>query len=259
MPSFGMKKYIAIMALTMLVIPSFVPLWANEGRDKRDDGFPSAPPSVEIYKSNGDSISSSTISETNLSKLIARGVKLIDQRVRDLTKSKTKIAKSKLTDAQKTTLTTKVDEQIAKLNDLRAKISSGTDLVEVKALVQSIYTDYRIYAVFLPKISLYEAIYGHQNYLTKLNDYLASWQTKIDQLKEKHKKDIDARQADLDKAKAIVPTIQPKLDVLMQKTNELVPSDYPATYKTEIDAIRAGLKEISGLYKNAQQMSKKWK
>ena len=179
-----------------------------------------------------------------LSYLIARGQNLINTRLNSLNSLKAKIVASKLTAEQKESLNAKIDDRIAKLTDLAAQIKVGTDIEAVRAQVKSIFTDYRIYAVFLPQISSDRNLYTLINYADKLlTDTVVKIQARIDAAKAKGK-DVAAKQAALDNAKTKLPELKIKAQELIAKADALTPVDYPTNSKTVLAAVRTGIKEI---------------
>lgn len=184
--------------------------------------------------------------ETNLKRLIKRGENLINARINSLNALKKRVSANKLTDAQKQELNTLIDTNIAGLNDLKTKIKAGTDIAAVRELIKSIYTDYRIYAVFTPKVHLIIALDKLQNHLNSLDGVVEKIQASINKAKEKGK-DITKRQTALDTAVSMKTDIQTKITTALDAAKSIVPADYPDTYKQKISDVRAKIKEITQL------------
>jgi len=217
------------------------------------------PPVVGTETYQAENIPAIIDQTTKVSYLITRGQNLITARVNYLNALKKQISASKLTDNQKSELTPLIDEQITKLTALKEQIKAGTDLTTLKTQVKSIYTDFRIYSVFAPKIRLMKSIDLQINHLTKNSDeVLAKIQARIDTAKAKGK-DVTARQTALDAAKTQIPALQTKLSDLYNKAMALKPADYPDTYKTIITEIRAGIKSVATEFRTLYNGLKKAK
>jgi len=77
----------------------------------------------------------------------------IEMRLNSLSSAMAKIGEVKrLTGDQKTTFSNEIGEDINALTILKAKIDSDTDPNILKTDATAIYSDYRVYAVFLPQI-----------------------------------------------------------------------------------------------------------
>lgn len=86
------------------------------------------------------------------------GIKEIDNRIESLKKLIEKItAFQKVSSSMKSTLSDQINSQITLLNDLKQKLQAETDSTKVKELKQSIVKDFRIYAVFMPKVAILAA------------------------------------------------------------------------------------------------------
>ena len=183
------------------------------------------------------------ITAKTLPKIQARGSQLIKERVNSLNQNADAVAKSKLTADQKQAFAIYFTGKIADLNTLGTKIASSTDATSTKALISSIFTDYRIYAVAIPQIRLQKRIYEVQNHIAKLSDTFTKVQTNIDAAKAKGK-DVAVWQKMLDDAKTLVATDSTKLTALMTLANNMKPADYPTTSKTTITTVNAGIKSV---------------
>lgn len=182
----------------------------------------------------------------SISKVIAKGTTLITQRTTALGKLKTKITGAKqLTDDQKTALTTMIDKNVTDLMTLSTTLAGETDIAKAKADVKSIYSTFRIYAVFIPKVSHLIGLYIQQAHAnTLLNTTFPKLQTKLDAWKARGI-DTTTFQSSLDTAKTTLITIQGQITNLMTKVTAVQPSDYPATSKTTFSDVKTGMKSIT--------------
>ena len=182
---------------------------------------------------------------TSLSKMKARGEQLIKERVNALTSTGNTLANSKtLTADQKAAFSTNIATQISGLTTLGTSISASLDATSTKALVNKIFTDFRIYAIVIPQIRLEKRIEDLQNHTSKLTDVFVKIQTKIDAQKAKGK-NVTVWQKSLDEAKIVIATDTTKLASLFVQISALKPIDYGTTSKATITAVNAGVKAIA--------------
>lgn len=176
--------------------------------------------------------------------LQARAVRLISNRVSSLNDNAEVINENKkLSDEQKTALNTIISTNITGLTALGNSIASSSDPAATKTLVKSIYTDFRIFAIVIPKVRIEKRIYDLQNHAQNLSDLFVQTQTKIDAAKAEGK-NVDAWQANLDNAKIRVATDLTLLTSVFTKIDELSPANYNVTHKTVITQANATLKSI---------------
>lgn len=196
------------------------------------------------------------IKTTVLSKMKARGLQLIKERINFLKANSKPIANSNaLTADQKTVFATFFSGKITELTTLGSTISSSTDATTTKSLISSIFTDFRIYGVLVPQIRLQKRIYELQNHTTKLTETFTKIQTRIDEFKAKSK-DVTVWQKNLDEAKVLVTTDTQKLSALLTQISALKPSDYGTTSKMTIEAVNKGVREVA---RDFQSINKKVK
>ena len=88
---------------------------------------------------------------------INSGNSQIAARIKDLTAVETKMANVvTLSSATKASLTAQIAAEISGLNALKTKMDSDTTPASVSKDIKTIYTDYRVYVLILPKIALIE-------------------------------------------------------------------------------------------------------
>ncbi|MEI6494593.1 MAG: hypothetical protein WCO03_00840 [bacterium] len=210
------------------------------------------PPAVTAPAVSQENVPADLKTDKKISRIKNRGAVEIAKRVAALGKLKSKTQSSKLTDTQKTEIVSIVDTNVVGLTALGDQIKVGTDASSTKVLVQKIYTDFRIYAVVIPRIHALIALGQQSNFISRINDRIPKVQARIDAAKAKGK-DVTARQAALDGAKTKLATVAPKITDLVTKTNSLKPADYPTTSKTVITEIRTGIKEVHNIFKQINQ------
>lgn len=105
----------------------------------------------------------------------------------------------RLSDSDKTNLINMANSMIASLNSLKTKIDADTDLTTLRTDRQDIFTQYRIYMLFMPQLRIYVAadriddtVTLMQQVLTKL-DRRATTSTEQNELTDAQNKLTDAQ------------------------------------------------------------------
>lgn len=194
---------------------------------------------------------------TTLDRIKNKGRILISQRISALTSNKTVIESSKqLTDAQKSSIVTRINDNVTRLTTLGTTLASSTDATSSKALVGSIFTDFRIYAIVIPQVRLEKRVYDLQNHAGKLSEVFVKTQAKIDE-KKTAGYDVTTWQKALDDAKVLVANDLHKLDTLKTTTLALTPASYGTTSKATIEAVNKGLKEVKQDFDSVRKLNNK--
>jgi cytochrome b involved in lipid metabolism len=182
---------------------------------------------------------------TSLTRLKARALSLIRERINSLESNRVAInANKSLTTDQKTALTTILNTNITGLTALKATVASSTDATSTKSIINAIYTDFRIYGIVIPQVRLEKRIFDLQNHSTKLSDTFLKVQNKINEYKGKGK-DVTVWQKSLDDAKLLVANDMNTLVVLLGKVGALKPSDYGTTSKMVIGDANTTIKKVA--------------
>lgn len=188
----------------------------------------------------------------SLVKLQARGSQLINERISDLQSNANAITNSQLGIEQKASLSGVINTNVSGLTTLKTSIGTSTDATSTKALIDSIYTKFRIYGVVIPQIRLEKRIYDLQNHVTKLSDTFIKVQARIDEYKADGK-DVTVWQKSLEDAKLLVATDAGKLATLMLQAQALKPADYGTSTKATIESINAGIKAVAKDFNSIQK------
>lgn len=193
--------------------------------------------------------------EKRVEKVKARGAKLIAERLRVLSRAKAKVQSAKSPSTHDADVIAVIDSNVAGLTALGVQIKASTNASTTKYLVKQIYSNFRIYAIVMPKIQAYRALDQQANFVNKVTERFTKVQARIDAAKAKGK-DVTARQKALDDAKAKLAEATPKINDLITKAASLKPTDYPTVSKTVIGEIRAGIKSIHTLFQQVNQLLK---
>ncbi|HEY4964109.1 MAG TPA: hypothetical protein VIH90_05430 [Candidatus Saccharimonadales bacterium] len=119
---------------------------------------------ISKAKTAASSIGSSTsATQTAVQAIISKGDAEIERRLTTLNSLSSKISSSsKISAADKASLTDEVNSEISGLNSLKTTLDGSTTIASAKAAAQSIFNDYRVYALIVPKISLMQATDNQQ-------------------------------------------------------------------------------------------------
>ncbi|HVW32410.1 MAG TPA: hypothetical protein VHL53_07715 [Acidimicrobiia bacterium] len=178
------------------------------------------------------------------SKKIATGA--ITRRVLALRELST-AAKSivRLSDADRTALTTQLQDQINGLTSLNAKIQGDTDEAQLKSDAGKIITDYHVYVLMIPKargIVVADIEMNAEDRLAQLADRLEST---IDQASGK---DTTKARSDLAALRAKLTTVTTSVTPLPGALLALAPSGYPGnrpTLETTRTTLRTGRQALN--------------
>ncbi len=195
-------------------------------------------------RSSSSPTTSATAGEkSRTEKLSAKGVKELDRRIKNLTKLIERITSFKrLSAATKSELTTQVQAEITSLTALKAKIQATTDPTELKSLVESIKSSYRIYALFMPKV---EALSAAER-LQESSSLMSTVVTKLEQRVATAKtagQNVSTLESSLTSMKTNLTSINQRLELLIGTLNGLTPEGFPEN-RSVVIAARQELTEI---------------
>jgi hypothetical protein len=140
-----------------------------------------------------------------------------------------------LTDADRRSLLTTIDDDTTGLTALKAKIDNDTDLATARADVKSIVTAYRVYVLLEPKVHLVRAADASSALGDAFGTLATKLQTRIDAAKQAGK-DVTAAQAALDDLQAKVADATGKAAPIPGQVVPLTPAGYPGNRPTLVAA-----------------------
>jgi biopolymer transport protein ExbD len=192
--------------------------------------FITAPVIVSAITPSSSPTSTSTTEQNNqatrLANIIAKGNQEIDRRLASLANLASVITAAKhITSGDKTSLTNELNTEVTGLTQLRAKLDAETTVAAAGTDAQSIFSEYRVYALVLPKVWLVRLADQQQDVEAKLVALAKKLQTRIDSEKAKGK-DTASLQSMLDDLNAKVGVSQPISTAVEQKVLPLLPSDW---------------------------------
>lgn len=189
--------------------------------------------------------------ETRKSALVAAGLRLTNQRILALNKAKTKIAAQKnLSVSQKAALTAELETSVAAMQKITTAIKADTmDAVALKAQIKAIYSDYRIFAVVLPRVNYETAFDVQTTHSANLATSFAKFQTRIDAAKLAGI-DVVAVQSALDVIKAKNVVLAQTITTNRAAVAAIGAADYPTKSKQAFVDARAQVKANTQSFKN---------
>ncbi len=241
-----MKK---LIITTVLSLGLFTNLTAF-AESSSEVSIPSAP---EIGRVNPVKEEREDYRENRKEKINNKASKMIEERVKSLNSNQEAIAKSKLTDEQKASLTAILATSSAKLSALKLTIGSTTDATTSRALIDSIIKDYRIYGIVIPQVRLESRIYQLKNHSIKLSETFLKVEAKIAESKAKGY-DVSSWEKSVSDAKILVAGDMFKLDEIMKQAALLTPASYGTTSKALIEGINNDLKLVNKDFNKVRSM-----
>lgn len=193
-----------------------------------------------------------TLSTERLENLRTRGENEITRRIASLNKLITKISTLKrVADSDKNQFTSDIQTEITSLTTLQTKIKADTDFATLRTDVDSVVNSYRIYAVYMPKITIEAAVDAQATAVDALNVMAPKLLIKINEAKSKGKEvtAINTYYFDLINQIAIAQTAFRSGESAVK---DLSPEGYPGN-KTQIEVGRQYLKSSYEAIKKARQ------
>jgi len=218
-----MKKLLFLLCVTVLVF-SFHPIYAvgtatKSGIEKREE-----------------------VKANVTTRLKEKVTKEIDRRVASLTKLIKKInAVKRLTSDQKSTMVGQVQTEITNLTSLKTKINGDTDIATLRTDVQSIVKSYRIYVLYIPKMTI---IANADKILNLIEGEMATLTTKLQMRIDEAKSnghDVVILTDLMNQRKVKLDDATTQANNAIAKVIVLTPDGWPGN-KTELQAARDMLK-----------------
>lgn len=138
------------------------------------------PVSAAASTATGTNSAPSATSQQRLQTIISKGDQEITRRLATLSSLTSKIsAATKLTTSDKTTLSGEVSSTTSGLTSLKTQLDGETTVSAARTDVQSIYNEYRVYALVAPKVNLVKVADDQQVVQGKLTALTQKLQSRI--------------------------------------------------------------------------------
>jgi hypothetical protein len=172
---------------------------------------------------------SSTTAGSNaqlLQMIINRGNSEIDRRLTQLNTLDTKISNSsKINSSDASSMTAQVNGEISGLQSLKTTLDAETTLAGAKTAAESIFSEYRVYALITPKVNLVKTADDQQVTESKLSALAAKLQADIT-ADQNAGKTVSSLQTELNDLTAKVQAAQSISSSIETAVAPLQPSDY---------------------------------
>ena len=236
-----MKKLLFILSMTILV-SSLQPVYAVENGNREATA-------TKIQERKA------TIQTDVIARLKEKAVREIDRRIASLTKLIERInAVKRLTTDQKNTMVGQITTEITNLTTLKTKISGDTDIVTLRTDVQSIVKSYRIYALYIPKITIIANADKILNLIEgEMATLTAKLQLRIDEAKAKGI-NVDAMVSLMTQRKEKLDEATTQANNAIAKVTALTPDGWPGNI-SELQAARDMLKTARKDLNDAQKFA----
>ncbi len=167
-----------------------------------------------------------SVDTAHLQTIISKGDQEIARRLTTLNSLASKIAgAAKLSASDKATLSAEVGATISGLTSLKTQLDASTTVTAAIASGQDIYTQYRVYALVLPKINLVKVADDQQMVETKLSALAQKLQARLT-AEQQAGKNVTALEADLSDMNAKVSAAQSISANIESVVINLQPADY---------------------------------
>lgn len=245
-----MKKLLFILSMTLLV-SSLQPVYAVGNSLQNPEGRQNAVGARVTQKQE-----QKTLVQTNaISKLKEKADKEIDRRIASLNKLIEKInAVKRLPAGQKSTMVGQIQTEITNLTTLKTKINGDTDIATLRTDVQSIVKSYRIYALYIPKITI---LANADKILNLIEGKMATLTTKLQLRIDEAKKNgynVNTMTNLMTQRKAKLDDATTQANNAITKVTPLTPDGWPGN-KTELQAARDMLKTARKDLNDAQKLA----
>lgn len=177
-----MKRYlIAILACFMFTFEGVAPAYAANTLSTSNATLLAKPVSAVASRS-------ANVAPGDTAKVIQRADQMIAVRLSALSQLSTRVQNDKrLSSDEKTALNTDIQSDISGLTALKAKIDSENDATAIRNDAKTIISDYKIFAIFEPKMRMLIILNNLQKPLTTLQAMVPQLQSLVDTLNSQGK------------------------------------------------------------------------
>ena len=198
--------------------------------------------------------------EANLTRLNTACTNAINQRLSSLNSANTKInSLVKLSSTQKQQYSGEIATDISGLQGVQTKCTNDFNAGNVQSLradYQSIFTQYRIYAEFLPQIHLLAASDTMSVTATKLSDLATKLQSRIQSANNPSNLTslLSDMQAKISGANSQYTTVESQVEPLTPQSYDSNPSSTKATFQSARSDIQTGASDLKTSLSDAKQI-----
>ena len=195
--------------------------------------------------------------QTHLENIISKGDQEITRRLTTLNSLTSKInSASKLTPSDQATLSAEVSGTITGLTSLKTQLDAETTLLPARSDAESIYSEYRVYALLAPKVGLIKVADDQQVIETKLSAIVPKLQSRIT-LATNDGKNTTTIQAQLNDMSAKISAAQAISSNIESVVINLQPTDYNANHSVLLGdnaQLKTAYSDIQDAYADAKSI-----
>lgn len=202
-------------------------------------------------------LSSSANQQTRISTLHTNCDNQINQRLTDLNNALTRMhSLVKLSDDQKSQFAGEIQTDITGLTALKAKCDADTDLTTLKSDYKSIFTQYRVYAVFLPQIHLLIASDTMAVTNAQLSDLATKLQSRIQEAGNPSNLTslLTDMQSKISDSHTQYQTIESQITPLTPNSFNTDPTGTKTTEQTARSELKTGVSDLHTAWSDAKQI-----
>jgi hypothetical protein len=181
----------------------------------------------------------------------------IDRRINSLNGLLTKFNNlKKLPEAEKTELNKSIQDYITELTNLKTKINADTDLVTLRIDAKTIFTDFRVYAVYMPKLAELAAVERMMAAADTLTEVANRLNTRLSQLQEQGQ-DVAGLQTLLGDMNSKITDAQTQYEAVETEITPLSPEGYPGnkvTLQSGRNKIRLATQDLKAARDDARKI-----
>jgi chromosome segregation ATPase len=162
----------------------------------------------------------------------------------------------KLPTDDKSKFAAQIQDYISQLTTLKDKIDADTDLQTLRTDAKSIFTTFRVYAVFMPKLAELSALNRMGLSADSLTDIAGKLQTKVAELQGQGK-DVTSLQSLLTDMNSQITDAKTVYQAVEAEITPLAPDGYPANITTLKDGrskIKTGAADLRAAWNDAVQI-----
>lgn len=198
----------------------------------------------DVNKFQNQASKAAAAKERRLADVIKKADTLVTTRINNLNNLITRIKNDpKLTADQKTNLTSQVQTAISGLTSLKAKIDADTDVTTALADGKQIFTNYRVYEEFEPKIRFLILLNNLSSTATKIQSLMPQLQNIVNNLKSQGK-DVSGLTPLLADINAQLQTINSSITSDIATVSALTPSS--TNSQTTFQQVKNDIQNIRG-------------
>lgn len=174
----------------------------------------------------------------------------IEKRIESLNKTLEKISEMKnVSDSEKTSIKSDIQSEITKLEALKSKIDSDTDLATIKKDLSSITSGSRIYALIIPRMNILASVDKVNTIATMLETIATKLESRVNELKASGK-DVTAVETALSNISKKIENARSEALTAQTSVSDLVPDN---GNKNKLESNNANLKAARESIKVANQ------